>query len=201
MADSSRDCTTSVTRHRPVALACAQPGRVRRPSFGGAQNRRRGAHLAVPRGRLPACGSRRPASTRSQASLRLSLANTAASMAPPGRGDPRSSASPCPVAQVVEHERGHRVIDRARRQRRNACSAAAHGGRSACCQASMAGDRSVATTWAPQRRSAALAAPVPAPASRTTCPLSRCGLVATSAAAIGRYTSSAPSAQRVPEAA
>jgi hypothetical protein len=65
----------------------------------------------------------------------------------------------------------------------------------------MPADKSTASGLARHRRSAALAAPVPAPASSTTRLASGRGLDATSSAAMGPYTSSAPSAHRRPDRA
>ncbi len=72
-------------------------------------------------------------------------------------------------------------------------SATAHGGLDAAFQASMSSERSMPI---PAAARAALAAPVPAPASSTLRPARRWGLIATSSAAMGPYTSDAPSAQR-----
>ena len=71
------------------------------------------------------------------------------------------------VGEVVEDERRDRVVTELAASGRARMSATAHGGREAACHSSMPADRSTANGLAPRRRSAALAAPVPAPASST----------------------------------
>ena len=130
--------------------------------------------------------ARATASIRSRASLRLSLLNTAARTAPPGRVTRANSASPdtgsvtwlstnAPTLSSTEPSASGRTR----------ISATAHGGRAAASQASMPADRSKAMTRARRALSAELAAPVPAPASSTVRPLREWGLIATSSAAIG----------------